>query len=185
MKVLFINASKKWEGRVYREYPYGVGILATLADQAGYDIHILDMAVDGRDYCGVVEMFQPDVVAVSFFSPSVQIAEEVISAIAAKYEVPVIAGGIHSTLYPYDVLDFGADIVMIGEGELYFVSVLDSIRYMRESLERTLSCIPNLVFRNRDGRAIRTKSTEDSVELDKLPIMNRNLFDLSLYKICG
>ena len=181
MKVLFINASKKWEGRVYREYPYGVGILATLADQAGYDIHILDMAVDGRDYCGVVEMFQPDVVAVSFFSPSVQIAEEVISAIAAKYEVPVIAGGIHSTLYPYDVLDFGADIVMIGEGELYFVSVLDSIRYMRESLERTLSCIPNLVFRNRDGRAIRTKSTEDSVELDKLPIMNRNLFDLSLY----
>ena len=67
MKVLFINVSKKWEGRVYREYPYGVGILATLADKEGYIVHILDMAVDNRQCCQVINEFQPDVVAVSFF----------------------------------------------------------------------------------------------------------------------
>ena len=65
MKVLFINASKKWEGRVYREYPYGIGILATLTDQAGYDVRILDMAVDYRNYMDVIREFNPDVVAVS------------------------------------------------------------------------------------------------------------------------
>ena len=100
MRVLFINASKRWEGRVYREYPYGIGILATLANQAGYNIRILDMAVDDRDYRAFVREFQPDVVAVSFFSPSVQIASEVISVIADEFDVYIRSEDIIRPAFP-------------------------------------------------------------------------------------
>lgn len=181
MKVLFINASKKWEGRVYREYPYGIGILATLADQAGYDIRILDMAVDDHDYREYIREFSPDVVAVSFFSPSVHIASKVISTIAADFDVYILAGGIHSTLYPYAVLEYGADIVMTGEGEINFIPVLNCIRDVRNQLSDALITIPNLVFRDCFGKVVTTHSTEECVDLDKLPIVNRNLFDLSFY----
>ncbi len=181
MRVLFINASKRWEGRVYREYPYGIGILATLANQAGYNIRILDMAVDDRDYRAFIREFQPDVVAVSFFSPSVQIASEVISVIADEFDVYILTGGIHSTLYPYTVLEYGADVVLKGEGEINFIPVLNCIRDEEECLDDKLADIPNLVFRNRLGKVITTGTSERCVDLDTLPVMNRNLFDLSFY----
>ncbi len=181
MKVLFINASKKWEGRVYREYPYGIGILATLTDQAGYDVRILDMAVDYRNYMDVIREFNPDVVAVSFFSPSVQIASKVIESIATEFDVYILVGGIHSTLYPTSVLNYGADVVLKGEGELNFVPVLDSIKDGSEGLEKRLSKIPNLVYKDSLGMVVETEASKDCVDLDKLPIMNRNLFDLSFY----
>ena len=118
MKILFISASKRWEGRTYREYPYGVGILATIIELAGYEVHILDMASDLRDYMQVVNDIKPDVVAISFMSPSVKIASEVIKNISKKSECKIISGGIHTTLYPESVLKYGADIAILGEGEL-------------------------------------------------------------------
>lgn len=99
MNVLFMNISKQWEGRTYREYPYGLGILATLTARAGYDVHILDMAVDSRDYLAAVKEIRPDVIAVSFLSPSVQKAAEVIQRLKVSFKGTIIAGGIHSTLY--------------------------------------------------------------------------------------
>ncbi len=181
MRVLFINVSKKWEGRVYREYPYGVGILATLADQSGYDVQILDMSVDDGDYKERIRQTQPDVVAISFFSPSVQIASDVISSIANSFDVYILVGGIHSTLYPYSVLEYGADIVLKGEGEINFVPVLNCIRDCKNHLEDVLTKIPNIVFKDHLGNIITTEASKICVNLDELPIMNRNLFNLKFY----
>ena len=182
MKVLFISASKRWEGRTYKEYPYGVGILSTLADEAGYDVHILDMAVDDRDYMQVMKEFKPDIVAISFFSPSVQVAADVIRQISSNSNTVIIAGGIHSTLFPKSVLSYGADIVMLGEGELTFVSVLNCIRdNSSTSRDKILEIIPGLVYRNSEGQIKNTPPQTKSVDLNELPIMNRNLFNLNHY----
>lgn len=185
MNVLFMNISKQWEGRTYREYPYGLGILATLTAQAGYDVHILDMAVDSRDYLTAVKEIRPDVIAVSFLSPSVQKAAEVIQRLKVSFKGAIIAGGIHSTLYPEAVLAYGADIVMLGEGELTIVPLLRCIENRRSKADSLaddcLAGIPNLVYRDAFGGICRTKAQKQSVDLDLLPIMDRNLFDLSLY----
>ncbi|MBD5469459.1 MAG: B12-binding domain-containing radical SAM protein [Lachnospiraceae bacterium] len=182
MKVLLLNVSKHWEGRTYKEYPYGIGILATLAEQAGYIVHILDMAVDCRDYKDIVDKIRPDVIAVSFLSPSVQLAAVVISTLKSDFGGSIIAGGIHSTLYPEAVLGYGADIVMLGEGELTFVSVLDCLNNAEyQSRDSILQGIPGLVYQDSLGNICWTKTQDKSVDLDNLPIMNRDLFDLSLY----
>ena len=182
MKLLFINASKRWEGRTYKEYPYGIGILSTLADAAGYVVHILDMAVDDRDCVQVVKKFRPDVIAISFMSPSLLTAIAVMRQLNSEVDIPIIAGGIHSTLYPESVLNYGADIVMLGEGELTFVEVLNCIKDNPPSkLKAKLSTIPNLVYRNENGDVEYTRRQTHSVDLNSLPIMNRNLFDLKFY----
>ena len=182
MNVLFINASKLWEGRTYREYPYGVGILATLANHAGYKVQILDMAVDVHAYLDVVAEFLPDVIAISFLSPSVTVAAEVIRTIKKEFQGPILAGGIHSTLYPDSVLEYGADIVIQGEGELTFVSILNTLRDTSGlERDRALEMIPGLVFRDTKKQIRRTQRQSLSVDLDTLPIMNRSLFHLELY----
>ena len=76
-------------------------------------------------------------------------AIEVLRKLKAEVDVPIIAGGIHSTLYPEAVLNYGADIVMFGEGELTFVEVLQSVA--DNPLRPKLSTIPNLVYLNADG----------------------------------
>ncbi len=185
MNVLFMNISKQWEGRTYREYPYGLGILATLTAQAGYDVHILDMAVDSRDYLTAVKEIGPDVIAMSFLSPSVQKAAEVIQRLKVSFKGTIIAGGIHSTLYPEAVLAYGADIVMLGEGELTIVPLLRCIEDERSKADPLaddcFAGIPNLVYRDGFGGICRTMAQKQSVDLDLLPVMDRNLFDLSLY----
>lgn len=182
MRLLFISASKRWEGRTYREYPYGIGILSTLADEAGHAVHILDMAVDDRDCVQVAKEIQPDAIAISFMSPSILTAIEVLRRLKAEFDMPIIAGGIHSTLYPESVLDYGADIVMVGEGELTFVDVLNCVEKNPPSkLKAKLSTIPNLVYRNERGEIEHTRKQTHSVDLNSLPVMNRNLFDLKFY----
>lgn len=182
MKILFLNASKQWEGRTYREYPYGIGILATMAEQAGFTVRILDLAVDCRDYMKVIKEFRPNVVAISFLSPSLKTATDIICQIKRSYATTIISGGIHSTLYPEKVLECGADIVMLGEGELTIVRLLECVTSMTGILrDAVLEKIPSLVYRDSFGNIKRTIEQKESVDLDDLPIMNRNLFDLSLY----
>lgn len=180
--MLFINASKQWESRTYREYPYGLGILATLAHQAKHQVYILDMAVDDRAPQLAAAMFRPDVIAVSFLSPSVQIAREVIQHLRGNTAVPIVAGGVHSTLYPESVLEYGADVVMQGEGELTLLPLLDALGLPTGPVrDGAMSAIPNLVYRGATGRTVRTAQQTCSVDLNILPIMDRSLFDLSLY----
>ena len=81
---------------------------------------------------------------------------------------------------------YGADIVMLGEGELTIVPLLRCIEESRRSkadslADDCLAGIPNLVYREAFGGICRTMAQKQSVDLDLLPIMDRNLFDLSLY----
>ena len=57
MNILFIHISKNWHGRVYPEYPMGIGIIATFASRAGYNVRIHDMAVDETPLEVVVKKF--------------------------------------------------------------------------------------------------------------------------------
>lgn len=176
MKVLFVNASPNKHGRNYLEYPYGIGLLATIAHNAGCEARILDMAVDDRDYMRVIDEFSPDVVAVSFMSPSVNFAAGVIKNIRRNFSGIIIAGGIHPTLYPEEVMNYGADIVVSGEGEPVLLQVLESAHD-----PENLSHIPEIYYRDKFSRIQYSGGHKESVNLDVLPIMNRDLFRLNLY----
>lgn len=183
MKILFINVSNKWQGRVYREYPYGVGLLATIADNAGENVKIFDMALEENDLENVVNSYQPDVIGLSFFSPSLNVAIDVIKELKRYYNGHLIAGGIHSTLYPKEVLALGVDMVLKGEGEYIILPVLEYLRKVspRKYSDKMIEQIPSISYVDIDGKVAENEMISESVELDKLPILNRDLFDMSLY----
>lgn len=176
MKILFVNVSHNNRGRTYFEYPYGIGILATIAHNAGYSVHILDMAVDEREYLDVMNDFEPDIIALSFLSPSVMFAADVIRDIRRNFSQIIIAGGLHPTLYPKSVMNYGVDIVVSGEGEPVLLQVLEAA-----GKTEYLSQIPNIYYRDKFGEILYSGGEKESTDLDSLPIMNRDLFRLELY----
>ena len=182
MRLLLISVSKKWQGRVYKEYPHGVGILGTLAHNEGHELYILDMALDERTPKEVIDKFKPDVIGLSFLSPSNKEAYALIDFINTVYNGHLIAGGIHSTLYPIDVVNQGVDIVIKGEGELVFLPLLSYLEGKnKKEYTNELNNIPNLVYKNIHDEIVETERSTDSVDLNSLPVMNRKLFRLDLY----
>lgn len=69
----------------------------------------------------------PDVFGITVLSVAAQGAKETVQAIrAAGFDGRVIIGGVHATLAPQECLDWGADLVVIGECEGNIVELLES-----------------------------------------------------------
>lgn len=184
MNILFIHISKNWKGRVYQEYPLGIGIVATIADQAGYNVNILDLAVDSTPLKTVLKKTKPDIVALSFLSTSASSAALVINEVLSHGCSYIISGGIHTSIFPEHVLSLGVDIAVVGEGEISIISLLKTLEKSKTKTKiiECLKNIPNLVFNDEFGKTIHTKKAIDSVKIDEVPPVNRELFNLDLYQ---
>ena len=183
MNILFIHISKNWHGRVYQEYPMGIGIIATFASRAGYNVHIHDMAVDETPLELVLKNFKPDVTGISFLSTSATTASSVINQLLNLDCGHLIAGGIHTSIFPEHVVLQGVDIAVTGEGEISIIPLLEKLEKLKTK-KYTLKDffnIPNLVFRDINGGIVHTQPSKESVELENVPPVDRNLFNLSLY----
>ncbi|MCL1992025.1 MAG: B12-binding domain-containing radical SAM protein [Spirochaetes bacterium] len=183
VKLLLVNISKFWSGRTYKEYPHGVGILATLARNAGHEVKILDMAVDATPVEKLVRSFSPDVIGLSFLSMSWKIARETIALLKSIYSGYIISGGVHTSLYPLEVVRGGVDIAVVGEGEVTMIKLLKYLdgKPINKIWNSSIAQISNIAYINGEGEAILTNSNHDSVNLDELPIMDRSLFSTELY----
>ncbi len=183
MKILLIHVSKNWQGRVYAEYPLGIGILATLAKLAGHTVYIHDMAVDSTSISQVVEYFKPNVTGISFLSTSATTATTVIMQLCQLDSGHLVAGGIHVSIFPEDTVEQGIDIAVTGEGELVWLpllELLDQTSVGNYVLDK-FSHIPNLVFRDKFGTIRKTNICNESVNINELPPVDRSVFDLSRY----
>ena len=181
MRFLLIHVSKNWHGRVYAEYPLGAGLIATIARSLGHWAQVHDMAVDESPIDEIIKKYRPDVVGLSFLSTSSRSAYRTIGSLRAVFHGPVIAGGIHSSLFPEEVLAAGADVVVIGEGENKVAPLLNALSLTCDARQNALSLIPGLAFRDDEGTLKRTEADPISVILDDLPIVDRTVFDLSRY----
>ena len=88
----------------------------------------------------------------------------------------VIVGGPEPANYPEQYLDSGADVVIVGEGELALESLLSS------NFDRTAWAeIGGLIFRGEDGRIVRTPSAPLIKNLDAQPWPDRERIDMHKY----
>jgi radical SAM superfamily enzyme YgiQ (UPF0313 family) len=165
---------------MYREYPLGVGFLGTLLKQRGYEVRVFDQNVEGLDDAGLLKLvasFQPDVVGFSVITPNYPVARRQIGQIKRLHpELRILAGGIHATLFPEDLLADGADVVVLGEGEPVILDLVDAI-----GEGRSLSGLQGLVFRNGSGEIVRTSGRSQTSALDELPFVDRSLYNLPRY----
>jgi radical SAM superfamily enzyme YgiQ (UPF0313 family) len=165
---------------MYREYPLGIGFLGTLLKQHGHEVRIFDQNVEGIDDAGLWQLiadFRPDIAGFSVITPNYPVARKQIGKLKQLHpEVWILAGGIHATLFPEDLIADGADVVVLGEGEPVILELVTAVADGQD-----LCKLPGLVFRARTGEVIRTGGHCQTASLDDLPFVDRSLYNLPNY----
>lgn len=137
-----------------------------------------DPAVDiGKKFLEVVEIFQPDLVAVSAMTTNYEQSLSIIKQAKSKTTLsfPVIFGGVHPTLMPEEVIrEETVDYACIGEGE---EPLFELCRGLEEGLD--VSGILNLYGKR--GNVNRGEITRNGlrpfIDLDTLPTPDFSIFD--------
>ncbi len=180
MRVLFAVPRSYNPKQMYREYPLGAGFLGTVLKLLGHEISIFDQNVEGGDNSALlarVREFQPHVVGFSVITPNYPVARAQIRQLKQEQpSLPLIAGGIHASLFPEDLLEDGIDVVVLGEGETVIGELVAGFEERRPP-----TALKGVVFRDRSGQVVRTPGWSQIAELDELPIVDRSLYNLSRY----
>jgi len=180
MRVLLVAPRSYNPKQMYREYPLGIGFLGTLLKQSGHEVRVFDQNVEGLSDEGLFQLvteFQPEIAGFSVITPNYPVARQQIRKLKQLHpEVRVLAGGIHATLFPDDLMADGVDVVVLGEGEPVILQLVASLAEGRD-----LGALPGLLFRAATGEVVRTAGHSQTSTLDDLPIVDRSLYNLPKY----
>lgn len=179
MKVALVVPRSFNPKQMYREYPLGVGFLGTILRQRGHDVLVIDQNVEGTDddlLARRIDAFQAEAVGFSVITPNYPVARSQMRRLRRERpNVFIVAGGIHANLFPHDLLDDGADVVVLGEGEWTLPALLE-----RRIAGRSFDDLDAVVYRSGDT-VVRRPGEGRGVRLDDLPIVDRSLYTLDKY----
>ncbi len=118
---------------------------------------------------------EPDIVGITSNSGNMDTVKLLVQRIK-RHNLPVILGGSHPTVLPeQSILYTGADVVVMGEGEVPLVHVMDSFQ-RRKRLQQ----IPSLAWK--DDRTVTINARGALMhDIDELPIPDRSLVNRSDY----
>jgi len=176
LKVLLINANA-----VHVEQkaaiPLGLLSIATYLDSHGHTVEIVDRVFERGSLRKRLERFCPDIAGISAigiesFPDAVKVSEAL-----KKRNIPVVWGGHMPSLIPEVVLQTPpVDFVVMGEGEITMLALLDAI-----ALDKPLSEVDGLAYReNGDIKVNRPRSYAD---LAQLPVIDWHYVDPKKYFI--
>jgi len=160
---------------IFRFPPLGLGYIAASLKQKGFNVELVDYTfLNNNEAAKKVRDSNPKIIGIySMFSmkkKSLELAKQF-----KKNDILLIAGGPLPTLDPADFLkDF--DIVVIGEGEVTIIELLNSVEKGKE-----LSMIKGIAYKNQ-GKIIINPPREYIRNLDELNFPSRELFDNQSYK---
>lgn len=160
--------------------PLGIMYLAAVAREAGHNVTLIDAKAEGLNLeatCDRAERSSPDVVGISAFSNEWESFEQ--TGISIKKRIPEVylcGGGPYATSFPEEILERAPfDCLVVGEGEVTFMELLDSIQK-----RRTIDSVSGLAIR-KNGKAQLTPPRSFIENLDSLPLPAYDLIDMDLY----
>ena len=131
MKVLLINpkATQLNRRRKAPSVPLGLLAIASYIKAKGHTVKIVDLTVKSENIEKLIMSFNPEVVGLSFSSTLVGNSTVKISKIAKRHNKPVVWGGQMASVLPELCFKEGCvDFIVMGEGEITFSELLDSIK---------------------------------------------------------
>jgi radical SAM superfamily enzyme YgiQ (UPF0313 family) len=168
MRVLFLEFDTEHEWAVAS---LGPAFLAAHLRRHDHEAAFLRVPVD-RTAAGIAEDLRahaPDLIGVSITTRQWLRARDVLGQLRRTSNVPVIAGGLHATFSPEDVLRHdGIDYVCLGEGE---AALLDLVNALQSGLPT--ADIPNIWAKF--GKRPRLRNPIEPV--DAIPFLARDMLD--------
>jgi anaerobic magnesium-protoporphyrin IX monomethyl ester cyclase len=154
--------------------PLGLLTLGSMLERMGKEVTVVPLyswayhpgeAVLAKQL-GRLTAFDPDLIGIGFMSAERQAARAVLEALKPLFPKAVfVAGGRHPSCFPREVLEWGADFVVVGEGETTLTGLL-------QALERDpghLGHIPGLAWLDGDGRVHCPAKRKETADLDIIP----------------
>lgn len=160
-------------------FPIGLGYVASAVKKAGFDLEILD--VDAYRYTDEeVEQFikekDYDVVAFGCIVTGYKIVKKLAETIKKHKRVPIVCGNSVASSIPELLLSrTKVDIAVIGEGDITIVELLKAIEE-----DIPLERVDGIYFK-RNGKIISTPPRSVIDDLDEIPPINWDLFNMDIY----
>jgi radical SAM superfamily enzyme YgiQ (UPF0313 family) len=122
--ILLINPRFPYAGK--DTFPLGLGYIAAVARRHGYSVVTIDENIGQSIPFPTLSSF--DVIGLTITTPAFPRAKEILHNLRMrkKPECFILAGGVHATFCPEEVLAAGVDVVIRGEGENSFGQLLSS-----------------------------------------------------------
>lgn len=191
LRVLLISANtEKIPDPVF---PIGAAYVAAAAERHGHSVDTLDLCFldTGRSALEAqMRASSPDVVAISLrnldssaYPQNTSYIDDykvLVDTVRALSDAPVVLGGAGFTVMPASIMEYlGADVGVVGEGEVAFPWVLDRIA-------RRAALTPTPAFRcERVNGGVCVSTTERLRELDVVGFPSRDHFDMATYYARG
>ncbi len=169
MRVLFIYPNVNAQ----IGFNYGIAYISALLKQHGIETHLLnineqvgyplDLARIRKDVIGI----DPDVIGFSVVTNQHKYAVEIARDIKTYLDRPIVFGGIHPTMTPFDVMqEPSVDCVCVGEGEEAFLEYL---------VKGNPNGVLNMGYR--DGQKTVLEPLRPYTDLGILPLKDYAIFD--------
>jgi radical SAM superfamily enzyme YgiQ (UPF0313 family) len=173
-KILFINAIDTTKG--LGNYPsLGIGYLvSSLREKFGHDVIGFKVLEDNIEK--EIEMFKPDIVAISSVSANYNRAIED-ARIAKAHGVPVLVGGVHISMLPQTLTE-DMNIGVLGEGEETICDLFELYKKGDMLDEIRLEGVQGIVYRDKQGNLHVTSRRSLIHPLDRIPLPSRDLLDI-------
>jgi radical SAM superfamily enzyme YgiQ (UPF0313 family) len=178
----FLNEDSK-EQQIMRPYPpLGLIYISSYLEEKGIRNEIFDTTFSSKAqfYSHLVSQ-KPDIIGIYVNLMTKLNVLETIRFI--KGELPktvIILGGPEVTYSAENFLRYGADYIVIGEGEESMAELVQGLTLNPSSGERDFISLHGIAFLQ-NNLLVQTPEREKIRDLDQLPFPNRNKIDLHLY----
>lgn len=177
-KVLLINLSLRPKSPVHL-LPVGLGYIATAIYNAGFVLKILDNDALRLSEDEVEEFIKEtdfDAVAMGCIVTGYKYVKKLIERIKEFKQSPIIVGNSVASSIPTTLMhNTKADIGVLGEGDITIIEVLDALR-----MNKPLEDVKGIFFKEKE-RIVFTTPRDLISNLDNLPFINYDLFDIEFY----
>ncbi len=160
--------------------PLGLLYIAALLDKNGFNLRIFDICPDDNNDISALISYSPDIIGITILTDYSFRAKQITEIVKKKLPAAfVIIGGVHVTALPCEsLIDFSADVGVIGEGEYTMLELCNSLNH-----DSDWKNISGIVFMDENGKITNTTPREYIDNLDELPLPARYLLNFEEYLI--
>lgn len=166
------------EQKIMKPYPpLGLLYLSSHLKSKGFKVGVFDSTFSTREALeDAIRVQRPPMVGI-YCNLMTRISALDLIRRCRRSGCQVVVGGPEPATYPEEYLARGADVVVVGEGEL----TLEELLAHQTDSSTELSDIAGLVYRDDNGHTRRTPARSHIKDLDSLPFPDREAIDTETY----
>ena len=174
----FLNEDEK-ELQIMKPYPpLGLLYISSYLRRAGIDVEIFDTTFASRAQLWARFAATPGGVVGLYTNLMTRAPVLDVIRHAKRHDWTVVCGGPEAANYPREYLEHGADVVVVGEGEMTMAELLPALDAVGP---HRLHNVLGTVFRDEEGDVVTTPARPQIPDLNDIPWPDRDLIDIRRY----